>query len=146
MYNFVRHLHSGWAYGVVLLTLVGFAYFLVQFFRKNPLSGTARKVALLSMTAVHIQFLIGLILYALSTVVRSAFQHFGAAMKDRELRLIAVEHPLAMLTAAVLVTIAYRIVKKKIQRSKPVGMGAVVLFLLTFLIILGRIPWAQWFS
>lgn len=146
MYDLVRQLHSGWAYGVLLLTLVGFAYFLVQFFRKKNLANTARKVALLSMTAVHIQFLIGLILYARSPIVQGAFQHFGTAMKNDQSRLIALEHPLAMIAAVVLVTIAYRIVKRKTQRNKPVSMGVVVLFLLTFLIILSRIPWDLWFS
>ncbi|MEH0008190.1 MAG: hypothetical protein V6Z82_05655 [Flavobacteriales bacterium] len=146
MYDFFRHLHSGWAYGVLLLTLVGFAYFLVQFFRKTPLADTARKVALLSMTAIHIQFLIGLILYVRSPIVHSAFQHFGAAMKDDQSRLIALEHPLAMIAAVVLATIAYRIVKRKAQRNKPVSTGVVVLFLLIFLTILSRIPWELWFS
>ena len=138
--------HSHWAYLVVLMTLVGFLYFLARFFHRKELGERDRKLALFTLISVHVQFLIGLILYTLSPLVHNAFQHFGTAVKNPQLRLIALEHPLAMVTAAVLVTLAYRKVKRQVQQRSPVTTGVVLLFLFTFLLILSRIPWHLWFS
>lgn len=146
MYDVVRYVHSIWAYVVVLMTLVAFIYFSVKFFGKRSLVDRDRKMALFTLIAVHVQFLIGLILYTLSPLVHLAFSDFGHAMKDGTLRLIALEHPLAMITAVVLVTIAYRTVKKQTKRNEPTSTGLVLLFLFTLLLILSRIPWGLWFA
>jgi hypothetical protein len=94
------------------------------------------------MLAVHIQFTLGLILYVVSPTVQQAFKDFGLAMKSSNLRLYALEHPLVMLIAAVLITVA-RIKTKRID-SNSAHKTNFILYTISLLLILSRIPWAKW--
>ena len=68
-------------------------------------------VVLLSL--VHLQLLLGLIMYAFtSTWTQTAFADFGAAMKDPMQRYFAVEHISAMLIAVVLIQLGRTFSKK----------------------------------
>ena len=71
------------------------------------------RAGLLFITALDLQFLLGLLLYVfLSPTVRTAFVNFGAAMKDPMLRFFAVEHILGMIVAITLAHIGRARTKK----------------------------------
>lgn len=144
MYNFVQKAHSGWAYLTILALLVACIYFIIKLASKKPLASGDKKFSLFALIATHIQFVLGLILLFVSPFTKSAFSDFGAAMKDSTLRLYAVEHPLTMLIAVVLVTIAHSKTKKRIALGLPMGSLQVVFFVLALLLILSRIPWSAW--
>lgn len=90
------------------------------------------------LMSVHIQFVIGLILYFVSPIVRMALSDMGGAMKNSELRFWSVEHTLMMLVAIVMITIGY----SKAKRSELSGHKFIAIFyLIGLLVILAAIPW-----
>src|SRR5690625_7972738 len=70
-----------------------------------------RKVALGGLISMHLQFLVGLVLYLVSPLGLSNLMS-GEAMQNSLSRLYALEHPLIMLIPVVLVTLGHRKVKK----------------------------------
>lgn len=92
------------------------------------------------VVSVHVQLLIGLVLYAVSPLREAAFADFGAAMKAAPLRFVAVEHILMMLIAAVVATIGSaraRRAASDIDKNKK----AALFFTIALVIMLVAIPW-----
>ncbi|NIT61100.1 MAG: hypothetical protein GWN00_34325 [Aliifodinibius sp.] len=141
MYTGFQHLHSGFAY-LVLLILVGvIGYALVNFLNKKPFTETARKFSLVGLIASHIQLLIGLVLYVISPVGISNFS--GEAMGDAMARLYMLEHPLTMIIGIVLITIGYS--KAKSGDDDAARYKKILIFYgLGLFLILLRIPWSAW--
>ncbi len=106
MYSFLVHLHSGMRHIALLLLLIAS---LVAFFgifgKKNYTEGN-RKLNLFTLIAIHLQLVIGLILYFVSPNVN--FKQMG----DAVFRYWNVEHISGMLIAIILVTVGYSKAKK----------------------------------
>lgn len=139
MQNFLLHLHSYWAFVVVLLTVVLFVMVLMTFLGKKPVTNGLRKIGLYTTIAFHIQFLVGIVLYLVSPIVQDSWQA-GTAMQTGP-RLYTIEHPLMMFTAVILITIA----NAQIKRStvlKPATLIFIILALLCFYMI----PWSAWLN
>ena len=91
----------------------------------------------------HLQVLMGLIIYfALSPVVQTAFEDFGVAMKNSDLRFWAVEHGFIMIVAAVVAQIG-RIKIKKAASDVLKHKATFVYFLIALILVLSRIPWNE---
>jgi hypothetical protein len=89
---------------------------------------------------LRLQVLLGLILYALSPLVRMGLGDLGAAMAIKELRFFAVEHITGMLIAVTLVHVgALRVRRAPDDRAK--FREAVVWQSLTVASIMISIPW-----
>ena len=87
-----------------------------------------------------LQLLIGLVLYiGLSPVTQSAFNDFGAAMRQSDLRFWAVEHVTGMVIAAALLHIG-RVRVSKAAESKRHRTAAIFIGL-ALLAMLISIPW-----
>ncbi len=101
-------------------------------------------ISSISLVALfHIQLVIGLILYLfLSPITTGAFQDFGAAMKDSQMRYWAVEHIFIMLLSIVIAQIG-RIQIKKSHADKNKFKNSTIYFLLALVLMLSRIPWDQ---
>jgi len=104
----------------------------------NKISNT-QGTALLFLITLHIQLLIGLLLYFIfSPLTKIAFSDFGSAMANADLRFWAVEHTLLNIIGIALVQIGYSKSKKKSGKDKHkslllwMGIG--------FLLILLAIP------
>src|SRR5690625_6025130 len=98
-----------------------------------------RKVALGGLISMHLQFLVGLVLYLVSPLGLSNLMS-GEAMQNSLSRLYALEHPLIMLIAVVLVTIGYRKVKKPgddVRRYKTI----LLFYTIALILVLNRITW-----
>jgi len=92
---------------------------------------------------MDIQFTIGIILYTvLSPVTRAAFANMGAAMKDKELRFVAVEHIFLMVAATALVHIGALKIKKATSDEAMFKFGTIFFTIALGLMIAG-IPWAK---
>lgn len=90
--------------------------------------------------ALDINLLLGLLLYFISPITRSAMGDFGAAMGDRGLRFFAVEHVVLMLAAIVLAHIG-RARSKKATDDRSKFKRAAIFFALALLAVLLAIPW-----
>ncbi|MCK5781995.1 MAG: hypothetical protein KAH10_05360 [Flavobacteriales bacterium] len=135
--------HSNWALITILLILIALIFAIVGLFSKKEFGIMARKFSLYAMIATHIQVILGLISYMISEKSQHAMQNMGAAMKDSTLRLYAVEHPLVMIIAAVLLTVGYS--KAKSAKNSSVKFKNIVIFYsIGLLLILSRIPWSDW--
>jgi NADH:ubiquinone oxidoreductase subunit 2 (subunit N) len=140
MYSFIQKFHSGWAYIALLLLLVAVLITAVGFFSKKEFTAGNRKIALFALIGVHIQLLVGLILYFQSPL---GFAMLGE-MKDKAIRLTSLEHPLINIIAIVLITIGWS-KHKRGEDSHAKFKSIFVFYGLGLLLILSRIPWSLWF-
>jgi hypothetical protein len=141
MYNFIEKLHSGWAYIALLLLLFASINALLGLTSKKEFSSKDKTIALLALIAVHIQLVIGFILYFISDKGIKAFQ-IPNAMKS-ELRLTMLEHPLINIIAIVLITIGWSRHKKvetSLHKFKAIG----IFYAIGLGLILLRLPWSLW--
>jgi len=88
----------------------------------------------------HLQLVLGLILYfALSPVVQIAFNDFGAAMKNADIRYYAVEHLITGIAGVTLIQIG-RIKSKKAVESVAKHKTMFIFTSIALLLILSRMP------
>ena len=100
-----------------------------------------RKAGLFFMISLHTQLLIGLALYFFfSPITLAALADFGAAMKNPEMRLVAVEHVSMNIIAIILATINNAKNKKAIADAAK-HKNALIFTIVALVLILSRIPW-----
>lgn len=144
MYPTIQMLHSLTAYVVLVLLFVALLNAIMGSIKKSDFSPRDFKLTLWALIATHIQVILGLVLYFISPLGIKSFSSNGAQiMKDATLRLFAVEHISVMLIAAVILTIGYS--KQKRTEESAVKFKRISIFYgLAFILVLSRIPWAQW--
>ena len=142
MYWGLFHPHHYLAYLVLVLLALVTALSLKGWLQGRDYRPMDKRLGLCAMLATHIQFTLGLGLYFVSPFTTTAMHDFGAAMKNSELRLYAVEHPTVMLLAVVMVTIAR--VKTKRSDSNAAHRTSFIFHAIALLLVLSRIPWAKW--
>ncbi len=140
VYNFLLQFHSGWAYLVLILTVIMLLAAVYHFVTKKPLHRNIRKVFFYTVLSFHIQFLVGLIMYIMSPKIQAIWES-GEAMSNKASRLLAVEHPAMMFTAVILITIA----NAKLKKSETVAVSPLI-FLVLALVCFYMIPWTQWMA
>ncbi len=143
-YDILKHSHSGLAYLVLISLLFATIYYFTLAASKKNLNIKSKTTALITMIIVHLQFVFGIGLYFISPIVKQALGNISGAMKSENLRLYAVEHPMVMLIVVVLVTIAHRRVKNAAIHERKLGYSAGVLFIISLILALSRIPWSVW--
>ena len=135
MYTTVQFLHSYWAYLVLLVLIVTTINSLMGFFSKREYGAKDMRLALFTLITMHIQLLIGLVLWFVSPRGMGALGEENL-MKDSSLRSAAIEHPLLMIIAVVLITIGYSRISKinktsyaisTIRTNPIVNVSAVIL-------------------
>jgi hypothetical protein len=139
MYQFIQKFHSGWAYLAVLLLFVAAITSLIGYTTKKEFLPRDRKIALFALIAIHIQLVIGLILYFVSPLGKDSL----GQMKDAALRLTSLEHPLINLIAIALITIGWSR-HKKAADSEAKFKAINFFYSIGLVLILLRIPWSLW--
>lgn len=146
MYNTILELHSYWAYATLGLLLIATLNAFVGLSAKRPFYKKDRQISLIALTFTHIQFLLGVILLFVSPKMEAAQSvGMGGVMKNSDLRLFIVEHPLINIIAVTLITIGWSMHKKQLEDSskfKKIG----VFYVIGLILLLSRIPYNQWFS
>lgn len=139
MYNILLHLHSGLRWVVLLLILI--VIFRSMTAGQRPYNNADRRSALFAMIVCDIMLLVGIYLWFAGDWGLNSIQHNGKeVMKNSILRFYAIEHPIGMLIAIVMVHIGKGYGKKNIPdliKHKRV----LLFFILALLIILISIPW-----
>ncbi|MFI8377614.1 MULTISPECIES: hypothetical protein [unclassified Leeuwenhoekiella] len=146
MYTTVQFVHSYWAYLALIILTITTINVLVSYFSGKEFGARDFRLALFTLIVSHIQLLIGIVLYFVSPLGAKAIasQGMGAAMKDPNLRLYVVEHPIAMILTIVFITVGYSKHKKKLT-SKPKFKLLAIFYTLGLIVMLSRIPWSNWF-
>ena len=141
LYQVFLYLHSWLRWAVVLFSLIVIFKAFYGWLNKKEYSSSDNKFSIFYIAAVHSQFLVGLILYIfLSPITKAAFQNFGAAMKNPDLRFFAVEHITGMVIAVVFAQLG-RTLSKKAVDSRQKHKKAAIFYTLSFIIMLATIPW-----
>ena len=143
MYTGLKHLHSFLPYLLLAVLLFAFVRSVIAYRGQQPHTEGHRKNGLILLILAHIQFLVGGVLYFVSPMSTSGLNDVGQAMKDSTLRLYTIEHPLMMILAIVLITMAYSKSKKDISSHLKHKIKSVY-FGLALVLILSRIPWSAW--
>ncbi len=138
-YNIIQKFHSGWAYLALLLVLIAVFNSFTGWFSKREFTAQDKRFALFALIAIHLQFVVGLLLYFASPKGLDAMSQ----MDNAELRLTALEHPLVNLLAIVLITIGWSR-HKKAMVSDLKFKSLFVFYLLGLVLLLSRIPWKVW--
>ncbi len=143
MYQTVQFIHSYWAYLVVVVAVLATLNALQGHFTKKEYSYKDFRLSLFTLIVMHLQLLIGLILYFISPLgIQSIINNgMSAVMKDSMLRLYAVEHITVMILAVVFITIGYSKHKKK-RTSEPKFKTLSIFYTIALSFLLCRIPWA----
>ena len=139
-------LHSGWAYIALLVLIVAVVNAAMGFFSDKEFKEKDLRIPLFTLIVFHLQLIIGLIGYYTSNyydTMRSV--GMGEVMKQPELRLMLVEHPIMMILAIILITMGFS--KHKKQLTDKGRFKTILLFYgIALLLVLSRIPWGNWFS
>lgn len=144
MYNVVQMLHSYWAYLALIMIVIGSFNAVIKFFGNKEFQAVDFRISLFTLIVMHIQLLIGLILYFVSPFGLKNIQNNGMGGLDSAMRLLAVEHPFVGILAVALITIGYSKHKKKLT-SKPKFKMLAIFYTLGLVLVLSRIPWSNWF-
>ncbi len=107
--------------------------------------GKDYRLSLFALILSHIQLVIGLIVYYFSASGLNALTNVPMGNMTPAARLLALEHPLTNIIAIVLITIGWSR-HKKFMEGKKKFKSIAIFYGLGLVLILSRIPWAQWFN
>ena len=142
----IQMLHSGWAYIALLVLIVAVINAAMGFFSDKEFKEKDLRIPLFTLIVFHLQLIIGLIGYYTSNyydTMRTV--GMGEVMKQPELRLMLVEHPIMMILAIILITMGFS--KHKKQQTDKGRFKTILLYYgIALILVLSRIPWGNWFS
>ena len=145
MYTELLHIHNIFRWLVLIALVLAVVFAFAGWFRKHNWNKKDNLTGLLLTIFMDIQFLVGLTLYAfVSPITKAAFNDFGAAMKNAELRFYAIEHILIMVIALVVIHIG-RAKSKKAKAPWRKHRTAAIFYTIGFIFILAAIPWERAF-
>lgn len=142
-FNIMLQAHRGLAYLILLLTAIFvIALLLTMFGYSGKISKLLRKSTLFTMIFFHIQALIGLVMLFFFSPGFQAAREAGTLMKDSVTRNTYVEHPTAMIIAAVLLTV----LNKKFKTNERLQMSWVIMGIIAVALMLWAFQWARLFG
>lgn len=140
----IQTIHSYWAYLILVVLTLAVLKSFFGYFANKDYDANAFRVSLLTLIVSHIQLLIGILLY-FSSVRFGLWSDLGLVevMKNADLRLYLIEHPIINILAVVLITMGYSKHKKKLV-SKPKYKTIAFFYSIALVLIISRIPWNVW--
>jgi hypothetical protein len=140
--EFIQKMHSGWAFVALIMLVIATVNALIGLSSKNPFTPKDRLISMFGLVAVHIQLLIGLILYFTSP---NGFQKLQAGMANLGPtdRLLAVEHPFTNIVAITIITIGWSRHKRIADEKKFKSIA--IFYAIGLVLLLSMIPWKIWF-
>ena len=141
----MKEIHSYWAYLVLVILIVAVVNAFIGLTQKKEFKNKDLRIGLFTLIVSHIQLLIGLGWYFSSPWYKLLKEDASAVMSDKAVRLLAVEHPIMMLLAIVLITIGWSKHKKKTTDTAKFKTFT-IFYGIGLLLILSRIPWSNWIS
>ena len=141
MYETIQSVHSILAYAALGLLVLASINAIFGLTSKKLFIDKDLRLSLFTLIICHIQLLVGLILYFVSPLGSAQLGN----MKDAAMRLTSLEHPLINIIALVLITIGWSKHKKEESNNGKFKKIA-VFYTLGLVLILSRLPWANWFN
>lgn len=141
----MKEIHSYWAYLVVLILLFAVYNAITGLAKKRTFTDKDLRIGLFTLIVSHIQLIIGLGWYFMSPAYKALKADSAQVMGDSVSRLLAVEHPLLMIIAIVVITMGWSKHKKKTEDQAKFKTFA-IFYGIALLLIASRIPWSQWLN
>jgi hypothetical protein len=140
MYEGLLHLHNFLRWVILIFLLLSVLRHLTA--GSQPYGGKDKGFGLPLLIATHVNAVIGIYQWVVSIWgLKMIQQHgMGGVMKDTVNRFWAIEHPLMMLIAAILITIGYGQRKSK-HTARVQRRRAVIFYVLALIVILLAVPW-----
>jgi len=138
MYTGLLHTHSAMRYLVLAILIIAILKSIFGLLQKSNYTKLDNKLAFFSMLFVHIQIVVGFVLYFVSPKV--ILNDMSVAMKNTLIRFFTVEHILLMLIVGVLITIG-RINSKKKPLDFQKHKSIVIYYGISLGIILVTVYW-----
>ena len=139
----MKNVHSYWAYLVLAILIFAVINAILGLSKKKQFTDKDIRIGLFALIVCHIQLLIGLVWYFMSPWFSALTEDVGGVMKEKSLRLLAVEHPVMMILAIVFITIGWSKHKKKTTDSAKFKTF-VIFYGIGLLLMLSKIPWNNW--
>lgn len=144
MYSALLLVHSWSRWLVLVFGLIVIFRAFTGWQNRRPYVGADNGMAASFVGSMHLQLLVGLILYFISPVGYKAIEAGGAAvMKDATGRFFAMEHMVMMLLAVIIAQVG-RIISKKATDPVLKHKKAFIWFTIALVIVLMMIPWGIW--
>jgi hypothetical protein len=112
----------------------------VGLIKQRAFKPLGRRFSSIFVGLLDLQFLLGILLFLTSPIVKSAFSNFKAAMKTQELRFFTVEHTLMMVIAVAIAHIG-AVRSKKAPSDSVAYRRMLVWFAISIALIAFAIPW-----
>ena len=139
----MKNVHSYWAYLVLAILIFAVINAILGLSKKKQFTDKDIRIGLFALIVSHMQLLIGLAWYFMSPWFSALTEDTGAVMKEKSLRLLAVEHPVMMVLAIVFITIGWSKHKKKTTDSAKFKTFA-IFYGIGLLLMLSKIAWNNW--
>ena len=141
----LQSIHSTLAYAVLGILILAVINAFLGLSAKRNFTKNDRSLSLIALILSHIQLLVGLVLYFTNDKFEQWTLLGMKIMKNSDLRLVLVEHPLVNILAIALITIGWSKHKKEESSNgkfKKIGL----LYFSGLLFIISRIPWTNWMA
>lgn len=144
-YPILLLIHSWSRWLVVVFGLIALYRAFTGWQGRRPYLGADNGMAASFVGSMHLQLLLGLILYFISPVGAKALEGGGGAavMKDATGRFFAVEHMVGMILAVIIAQVG-RIISKKAADPVLKHKRAFIWFAVALAVVLWMIPWGLW--
>ena len=129
------HAHSGLRFLIVLFLLVAIVKSLAGWLGKKPYGKSDNLIAILLLSFTHLQVIVGIVVFAMSDMVKAGLTDMASTMKNAGLRFWTIEHAVAMLLVVVLITLG-RVKSKKAATDELKHKKGAIFYLIAFVIIL----------
>jgi hypothetical protein len=140
MYGFLLAFHNITRWVVLIAALVALAYALRGWLGRRPFEKRHRLANVAFVASMDVQLVIGLALYVVSPLVRSALGDMASAMRITDLRFFAVEHIAIMLVAVVLAHVGSALARRAPNDRAKHGR-TLLWFSLSTVAVVVSIPW-----
>jgi cytochrome c biogenesis factor len=140
MYEFLKGLHNLLRWIVML----GGVWALITAVRglavRAQWTASERRAGAIFAGSLHLQIVVGLLLYLVSPLIRGGFSDFAAAMGDRATRFFLMEHMVIMILAAVAAQVGLSTARRA-SDDRSSFVRATVGYALAWALLLYGIPW-----
>ncbi|KIX21187.1 hypothetical protein SY27_10535 [Flavobacterium sp. 316] len=140
MYSALQSAHSIFAYIVLSILFLAAINAIIGITSKKIFTTKDLRISLFALILSHFQLLLGFVLYFVSPLGSASLGNM-----DKAFRLTSLEHPLINIIAIALITIGWSKHKKEESNNgkfKKIG----IFYTIGFLLILSRLPWANWLN
>ncbi len=139
--DIVLFLHSILRYVIVIAALAAVVLAFRGWLTRKPFTALDDRLGMIFTSSMHLQLLIGLLLYGVfSQLTQAAFNNMGAAMTNPALRFYAVEHISMMIVAVVIATVG-RSLSRRAKDDTAKHRMAAIFYTIALIVVFVSIPW-----